>query len=126
MMRRREGTKRLTGRVLEHIPWPHEHYREANFTRINHVWQREFGIDIQEVRPCGVRVRVRVRVRGCACACACGWVCVWVCVCAFSGIAHTHTQRIRKWMTLRSGMTTSDAIDRVSHIFIFIYKFNYW
>ncbi|ELR24084.1 Fbox domain containing protein [Acanthamoeba castellanii str. Neff] len=48
MTRRREGTKRLTGRVLEHIPWPHEHYREANFTRINHVWQREFGIDIQE------------------------------------------------------------------------------
>lgn len=44
----REGTKRLTGRVLEHIPWPDAHYAEANFTRTNDVWQREFGIPIQE------------------------------------------------------------------------------
>jgi hypothetical protein len=62
--------------VLEHIPWPDAHYAEANFTRTNDVWQREFGIPIQEVRVCV-----------CVCACA---------LCASCDRSHMHAQRIRK------------------------------
>jgi hypothetical protein len=75
--------------VLEHIPWPDAHYAEANFTRTNDVWQREFGIPIQEVRVCVcVRARcVRARARERVCVCV---------LCASCDRSHMHAQRIRK------------------------------